>query len=40
MTEKISPAQRWKDLRARLAWTSLPFCFAGLFLFDAALRYF
>ncbi len=40
MTETISPAQRWKDLRARLAWTSLPFCFAGLFLFDAALRYF
>ena len=30
----------WRQLRARLAWTSLPLCFAGLFLFDGALRYF
>lgn len=40
MTEKLSLAQRWKDLRARLAPASLPLCFAGLFLFDGALRYF
>lgn len=29
-----------KEWRRALAWASLPLCFAGLVLFDCALRYF
>ena len=36
--------QEWKEkiriVRGRLAWASLPLCFCGLVLFDAALRFF
>ncbi len=40
MTEEKTAFLKWKEVRAKLAWASLPLCFAGLFLFDAALRYF
>lgn len=37
MAEWKNTLEKW---RARLAWASLPLCFVGLFLLDAALRYF
>ncbi|MGI6255132.1 MAG: LTA synthase family protein [Acutalibacter sp.] len=39
MTES-TVLSKLKEWRAKLAWASLPLCFLGLFLFDAALRYF
>lgn len=38
--ENVTVISKLGEWRAKLGWASLPLCFAGLVLFDAALRYF